>query len=48
MFNGRYGPYVKHGKVNASLPKDAAIEEFTLEQAVDVAKSGAIAPFVEI
>ncbi|MEL7083070.1 MAG: type I DNA topoisomerase [Cyanobacteria bacterium J06597_1] len=36
VFNGRYGPYVKHGKVNASLPKDAAIEEFTLEQAVEL------------
>ena len=36
VFNGRYGPYVKHGKVNASLPKDVTIEELTLEQAVEL------------
>ncbi|MEQ1813853.1 MAG: type I DNA topoisomerase [Candidatus Nitrotoga sp.] len=29
---GRYGPYVKHGKVNASLPKDVTPEEITLEE----------------
>lgn len=31
---GRYGPYVQHGKVNASLGKEAVIEEVTLEQAL--------------
>ncbi len=31
---GRYGPYVKHGKVNATIPKDVAPEQVTLEQAV--------------
>ncbi|RPJ02870.1 MAG: type I DNA topoisomerase [Chloroflexi bacterium] len=34
IYEGRYGPYVKHGKLNASLPKDAAVEQITLEQAV--------------
>lgn len=34
IYDGRYGPYVKHGKVNASLPKDTAIEDVTLEQAM--------------
>ena len=29
---GRYGPYVKHGQVNASLPKDVTPEEMTLEE----------------
>ncbi len=31
---GRYGPYVSHGKVNATLPKDADLTTFTLEEAV--------------
>ena len=34
LFAGRYGPYVKHGSVNASLPKGVDPESFTLEQAV--------------
>ncbi len=33
---GRYGPYVKWEKVNATLPKDVAPEEVTLEQAVEL------------
>ncbi len=32
--NGRYGPYVKHEKINATLPKDMAPENISLEQAV--------------
>jgi hypothetical protein len=26
VYNGRYGPYVKHIKTNASLPKDKEVE----------------------
>ncbi|MAS42822.1 MAG: DNA topoisomerase I [Rhodobacteraceae bacterium] len=42
---GRYGPYVKWEKVNATLPKDVAPEDVTLEQALELvnakaAKSG--------
>lgn len=31
---GRFGPYVKSGKINATLPKDLAPEALTMEQAV--------------
>lgn len=39
---GRYGPYVKWEKVNATLPKDIAPETVTLDQALDLiaAKAG--------
>jgi len=32
--DGRYGPYVSHNKVNATLPNDIAPDTITLEQAV--------------
>jgi DNA topoisomerase-1 len=34
--NGRYGPYVRHGKVNATLPKDVTPEEVTLEEGLEL------------
>ena len=33
VLNGRYGPYVKQGKINASVPKDMDVEKMTLEDA---------------
>ena len=33
---GRYGPYVKWEKVNATLPKEIAPEAVTLEQALEL------------
>ena len=36
VLSGRYGPYVKHGKVNATIPKDIAPEDTTLAQAVEL------------
>ena len=43
---GRFGPYVKHGKTNATLPRDLEMDDITLEQALaliaaKIAKSGA-------
>jgi DNA topoisomerase-1 len=45
LHEGRYGPYVKHGKLNATLPKSLAPDQVTLTQAVSLlaeraAKSG--------
>jgi DNA topoisomerase-1 len=34
VFSGKYGPYVKHGKINATLPKDKTPETVTLDEAV--------------
>ena len=36
VHKGRYGPYVKWAKVNATLPKDVSPEEVTLEQALEL------------
>ncbi len=33
--DGRYGPYVKHGKINASLPSGVEPGSVTLEQAIE-------------
>ena len=46
---GRYGPYVKWEKVNATLPKDVEPETVTMELAVELiaekaAKKGKKAP----
>ncbi len=36
IFEGRYGPYVKHQKLNASLPKGAEPESITMELALEL------------
>jgi DNA topoisomerase-1 len=36
LHSGRYGPYVKHGKIIASLPKSLEPEGLTLDQAVEL------------
>ena len=36
IFDGRYGPYVKYGKVNASIPKNESIENITLERGLEL------------
>jgi len=41
LFRGRYGPYVKHDGVNATLPSDIAPDEVTLEQAVGLLRAQA-------
>ena len=34
LYDGRYGMYVKHGGVNATVPRDLKPEELTIDQAV--------------
>ncbi|QVL46274.1 MAG: type I DNA topoisomerase [Methylophilaceae bacterium] len=34
VFDGRYGPYVQHKKIRATLPKSVAPEELTFEEAI--------------
>jgi len=36
VYDGRYGPYVKHGDINASLSKDESVENFTLQRALEL------------
>ena len=36
VMEGRYGPYVKWEKINATLPKDVEPESVTLEMAVEL------------
>ncbi len=36
LHEGRFGPYLKHGKQNASLPKGESAEQLTLDRAVQL------------
>jgi DNA topoisomerase-1 len=40
---GRYGPYVSHGKINATIPKSNAPDSISLQDAIELidAKGGA-------
>ncbi len=45
VMNGRFGPYVKHGQINATLPRDITPESVTLDQALPlIAARAALAP----
>jgi DNA topoisomerase-1 len=39
LYDGRYGPYVSDGKINASLARDADPDKLTLEEALELLKN---------
>ena len=41
IYDGRYGPYVQHGKINATLPKGEKVSDVTLEQALQLLEAKA-------
>ncbi len=41
IMTGRYGPYVKHGKINATIPKGLDPETIAIEQACELIKAKA-------
>ena len=44
ILDGRYGPYVKHGKTNATLPKGREVDSLTLEEALELLAAKARKP----
>ncbi|MED5323571.1 MAG: topoisomerase C-terminal repeat-containing protein, partial [Pseudomonadota bacterium] len=36
VMDGRFGPYVKYDKVNATIPKDEAPDSLTLERGLEL------------
>ncbi len=36
IYDGPYGPYVKHGKINAGIPEGETVETLTLEKALEL------------
>jgi len=36
VMNGRFGPFIRHGKLNASIPKNRDPEEIELEEAMEL------------
>ena len=44
VMKGRYGPYVKHEKINATLPKDVSPDTVTLAQALELIAAKAKSP----
>ncbi len=44
VFSGQYGPYVKHGKINATIPPELTPDTITLEQAINLLEAKAAKP----
>ena len=36
IYEGPYGPYIKHGKINASIPEGHSVEDITLSTALEL------------
>ena len=44
VYNGRYGPYIKHGKANAKIPPAFDVDSVTLEAALEALAERAAKP----
>ncbi len=44
VFSGQYGPYVKHGKINATIPPELTPDTITLEQAINLLEAKVAKP----
>lgn len=44
VMDGRYGPYVKHNKTNATIPKDEEPDSITLERGLELVAAKAAKP----
>ena len=42
--DGRYGPYITDGKVNASLPREIDVDKLTLDEAIELINKKRAAP----
>jgi DNA topoisomerase-1 len=42
LHTGRYGPYVKHGKINATLSEGQTTDSITLEEALELLKAKSV------
>jgi DNA topoisomerase-1 len=43
LYSGRFGPYLKHGQINANIPRGADPASITLEQAIELVDARAAA-----
>ncbi len=43
LYSGRFGPYLKHGTINANIPRGADPASITLEQAIELVDARALA-----
>ena len=44
VYAGKWGPYVKHGSLNATMPRDADPMSYSLEEAIELLAAKAAAP----
>ncbi len=44
VFDGRYGPYVKAGKINATIPKTISMDDITADDAIKLVDAKAAQP----
>ncbi len=45
LLNGRWGPFLKIGKDNFKLPKDAEVEKLTLEECITISENQPVSKF---